>query len=464
MYKGRDEREADVAVDVGTRTAPGPGRRGSLALVGERRRDALGMFTRLRDRYGEVVRFRMGPLDMLLVSDPDLVQEVFTTHASRVRKGRILEGAKVLLGEGLLTSEGAHHRRQRRLMQPAFHRDRLDAYAGIMGGWAARTAEGWRDGTTVDVFSEMSGLTMGVTGEALFGTDVAGDRERVEAALVDVFRAFDLLVLPFSGIRMRVPSRTVRRFRAAKAELEAMVDDVIARRRAEGDDRGDLLSMLLAARDEEGDGERMTDDEVRHEVMTLFAAGLETTANALAFAWWLLAADPAARAWLEAEADDLPGPPASLADLERLPWTAAVLDEAIRLYPPAWMIARRCVEPFVLGGYPVEEGVLVMTPPWLLHRDGSRWPRALEFDPGRWLDGGGPPHRFSYLPFGAGTRKCIGSGFATAEGVIALATIARTHRLERLPGHALDLSPQITLRPAGGLPMRVEARRAGSLS
>lgn len=453
-----------MAVDVGTRTAPGPGRRGSLALVGERRRDALGMFTRLREAYGDVVRFRMGPLDMLLVCDPDLVQEVFTTHASRLRKGRILEGAKVLLGEGLLTSEGEHHRRQRRLIQPAFHRERLDAYAGVMAAWAARTARGWRDGATVDVFSEMSGLTMGVTGEALFGADVAGDRERVQSALVDVFRAFDLLVLPFSGIRMRVPSRTVRRFRAAKADLEAMVDDVIARRRSEGGDRGDLLSMLLAAVDEEGDGARMTDDEVRHEVMTLFAAGLETTANALTFAWWLLAADPAARAWVEAEADDLPGPPATLADLERLPWTNAVLDEAIRLYPPAWMIARRCVEPFVLGGYPVGEDMLVMTPPWLLHRDGSRWPRALEFDPGRWLDGGGPPHRFSYLPFGAGTRKCIGAGFATAEGVIALATIARTHRLERLPGHALELEPQITLRPRGGLPMRVGARRAGSLA
>jgi cytochrome P450 len=448
------DREADVAVEVGTRAAPGPGRRGSLALIGERRRDALGMFTRLRDRYGDVVRFRMGPLDMLLVSDPALVQEVFTTHASRVRKGRILEGAKVLLGEGLLTSEGTHHRRQRRLMQPAFHRERLDVYAGIMGAWAARTAGGWRDGATVDVFSQMSGLTMGVTGEALFGADVAADRERVEAALVDVFRAFDMLVLPFAGIRMHVPSRTVRRFRAAKAELDAMVDDLIARRRREGGDRGDLLSMLLAARDE----------EVRHEVMTLFAAGLETTANALTFAWWLLAGDPAARAWLEAEADALSGPPAALADLEHLPWTAAVLDEAIRLYPPAWMIARRCVEPFDLGGHAVDEGMLVMTPPWLLHRDGSRWSRALEFDPGRWLDGGGPPHRFSYLPFGAGTRKCIGSGFALAEGVIALATIARTRRLERLPGHTLELAPQITLRPREGLPMRVEARRAGSLS
>ncbi len=473
-----------MAVEVGTRTAPGPGRRGSLALIGERRRDALGMFSRLRDRYGEVVRFRMGPLDMLLVSDPALVQEVFTTHASRVRKGRILEGAKVLLGEGLLTSEGDHHRRQRRLMQPAFHRERLDAYAAVMGAWAARTAEGWRDGEVVDVFSEMSGLTMGVTGEALFGTDVAADRERVEEALADVFRAFDLLVLPFSGVRMRVPTRTVRRFRAAKADLEAMVNDVIARRRREGGDRGDLLSMLLAARDDDShrsdaerseaaapaqegsltggigphDGARMTDEEVRHEVMTLFAAGLETTANALTFAWWLLAGDPEARARLEAEADALPGPPAALADLERLPWTAAVLDEAIRLDPPAWMIARRCVEPFVLGGHQVDEGMLVMTPPWLLHRDGSRWPRALEFAPERWLDGGGPPHRFSYLPFGAGTRKCIGSGFALAEGVIALAVIARTHRLERLPGHTLELSPQITLRPLGGLPMRVAAR------
>src|SRR5690242_12771396 len=241
---------------------PGPGRRGSLRLIGERRRDPLGMFTRLRAEHGDVVHFRLGPLLMYLVTDPDLVQEVFVTHADRFRKGRLLQGARTVLGDGLLTAEGEPHRRRRRIVQPAFHSDRLDGYARIMTRWAERTAGGWRDGEVIDVFSEMSGLAMAVVGEALFGAEVVEDRARVEAALVDVFRAFDLLVLPFAGLRMRLPTRTVRRYTAARAELDRVVDGVVAERRRSGEDRGDLLSMLLAARD--ADGAPLSDEEIRH--------------------------------------------------------------------------------------------------------------------------------------------------------------------------------------------------------
>jgi cytochrome P450 len=254
---------------------------------------------------------------------------------------------------------------------------------------------------------------------------------------------------------MRLPTRTVRRFAAAKADLEAMVDRVIAERRADGRDRGDLLSMLLAAQDAEGGG-GMTDEEVRHEVMTLFAAGLETTANALTFSWHLLARHRGAGERLRAEALALgPGEP-GLDDAARLPFAGAVLQEAMRLYPPAWMIARRCVEPFRLGDYAVPEGALVMTPPYLLHRDPRFWDEPERFDPGRWLDGGAaPPHRYSYLPFGAGTRKCIGSTFAMVEGTLVLAVIARRVRLDEVSEAPLDLAPQITLRPKGAVPMRV---------
>ena len=446
---------ATAAADRPTLEPPGPGRRGSLRLIGARRRDPLGMFAGLRDEYGPVVGFRMGPLEMLLVTEPDLVGEVFTTHAARLRKGRILEGARVLLGDGLLTAEGEHHRRQRRLIQPAFHRERLDGYARVMSRRAAEAADGWADGAVVDVFAEMSALTMGVVGEALFGAEVGEDFERVQEALVDVFRAFDLLVLPFAGVRMRLPTRTVRRFAAARADLERIVDRVIAERRADGRDRGDLLSMLLAAQDAD-DGGGMTDEEVRHEVMTLFAAGLETTANALTFSWHLLSRHPEAGERLRAEAlaldADLPG----LDDVARLPFAEAVLQEAMRLYPPAWMIARRCVEAFRLGDFTVAEGTLVMTPPYLLHRDPRFWPEPDRFDPGRWLDGGGaPPHRYSYLPFGAGTRKCIGATFAMVEGTLVLAVIARRARLEEVAGAPLGLAPQITLRPRGAVPMRV---------
>ena len=435
---------------------PGPGRRGSLRLIGERRRDPIGMFERLRDEHGPFVRFRMGPLDMYLVTEPDLVQQVFTTHASRVRKGRILEGARVVLGDGLLTAEGEHHRRQRRLIQPAFHHERLDGYARIMSRRGAEAADRWGDGEVIDVFREMSALTMGVVGEALFGTELGDEFGRVEEALVDVFRGFDLLVLPFAGVRMRMPTRTVRRFAAAKADLERIVDGVIADRRADGRDRGDLLSMLLAAQDAE-DGAAMTDEEVRHEVMTLFAAGLETTANALTFTWYLLARHPEAEERLRAEAAALDGDP-GLDDLPRLPFAQRVLQESLRLYPPGWLLARRCLEEIPLGGYVVPKGGLVLMPPYLLHRDPRFWPEPERFDPDRWREGGdAPPHRFSYFPFGAGPRKCIGSSFASVEGALLLAVIARRVRLEAVSDDPLELQPQITLRPRGGVPMRVRA-------
>ena len=405
----------------------------------------------------------MGPLDMYLVTEPDLVQEVFTTHAARVRKGRILQGARVLLGDGLLTAEGEHHRRQRRLIQPAFHRERLEGYAQIMSRRAAEAAGGWSDGEVIDVFSEMTALTMAVVGEALFGTELDADRGRVEGALVDVFRGFDLLVLPFSGLRMRMPTRTVRRFRAAKADLESIIDGVIARR-ADGRERDDLLSMLLNAQDAD-DGATMTDDEVRHEVMTLFAAGLETTANALTFAWYLLARDPEVETPLREEAAaldrDLPG----LDDLSRLPFAQMVLQESMRLYPPAWMVARRCVEPVPLGPYAIPEGGLIMMPPYLLHRDDRFWPDPERFAPERWADGGGaPPHRYSYLPFGAGTRKCIGATFAAVEGALLLATIARRVRLEAIDESSAgarppDHPPPPPRRSADAGPRRLEDQR-----
>lgn len=435
-----------------TGAPPGPGRRGSLRLIGERRRDPLGMFTRLRDEYGHFVAFRMGPLDMYLVTDPDMVQDVFTTHAARVRKGRILEGARVLLGDGLLTAEGDHHRRRRRLIQPAFHQERLEGYGRIMSRSAAALADGWADGEVIDVHAAMTGLTLSVTAETLFGADLRSETPRVRSALRDVLRAFDLLVLPFAGLRMRVPTATVRRFRAARDDLERLVDGVIARRRAEGGDRGDLLSLLLLARDAD-DGTAMGDDEVRHEVMTLFAAGLETTANALTFTWRLLALHPGEEEAVRAEAGalaDLPG----IDDLPRLAHTGRVLQESLRLFPPAWMIARRAVDEVPLGDHVVPPDGLIMMPPWLLHRDPDLWDDPEAFRPARWSDGP-PVHRYAYLPFGAGTRKCIGSTFATLEGTLMLAAIAARVRLTGADPAPLPLAPQITLRPRDPMMMRV---------
>ena len=448
--------ETLVAEPTTGRTPPGPRQRGSLGLVRARRRDPIGLFTRLAREHGDAVRFRMGPYELTLLSDPDHVQEVLVTRAEHFRKGRMLEGARVILGDGLLTSEGEVHRRRRRLVQPAFGHERLEGYAAVMVSHAERAGARWREGERIDVASEMPRLAAGIVAECLFGADLEPEIAQIEADIADVLRALELVVLPFAGVRMRVPTRTVRRFRAAKARLEATVRRIVAERRAGGGERDDLLAMLLAAQDEDGRG--MSDEELRDEIMTLVAAGLETTANALTWTWCLLAREPGAEARLHGELDVvLGGRRPTAADLPALRVTEAALTEAIRLYPPAWMIGRRCVREADIGGWRIPEGSLVLVSPWIVHRDGRHHPDPERFDPDRWLEPAGGRHRFAYLPFGGGVRKCIGGGFAMMEGVLVLATLARDWRL-RLDGSFPEPLPQITLRARGPVWMTPERR------
>ena len=436
---------------------PGPPRRSSLSLLRARRRDPLGLFTGLARDHGDAVRFRLGPYELTLLSDPDHAQEVLVGGAGQFRKGRMLEGARVILGDGLLTSEGDAHRRARRLVQPAFGHDRLAGYAEVMVAHAERAGARWREGVRIDVASEMPRLAAGIVAESLFGADLEAELGSIETDLADVLRALDLLVLPFAGVRMRVPTRTVRRFRAARERLEETVRRIVAERRAGGAERDDLLAMLLAAQDE--DGGRMSDEQVRDEIMTLVAAGLETTANALVWTWCLLAREPAAEERLGAELDAaLAGRRPEVGDLPHLTYTDHVLTEAIRLYPPAWMIGRRCVGETAIGGWRIPEGSLVLVSPWIIHRDARHHPQPERFDPDRWAPGASEGrHRFAYLPFGGGVRKCIGSGFATMEGVLVLATLARDWRL-RLDGPFPEPLPQITLRARGPVWMTPERR------
>ena len=437
-----------------TREIHGPqGRRAAWSLVRERRGDPLGMFTRLRREYGPFVPFRMGPLHMYLLTDPDLVEEVFTTHAGSVRKGRMLEGARVVLGDGLLTAEGDTHRAHRRIVQPAFHSERLHGYGEVMARHTREAVDGWIDGEVVDVFSAMSGLTMAVVAETMFGWEVRDRRAAIESALVDVFRALDLLVLPIAGLRLRLPTRTVRRYRAAREELEGVVASIISARRADtGRHHDDLLSMLLTATDARG-LLAYSDEDIRHEVMTFFAAGMETTANALTFTLHLLAGHPDAERRVREEVAALPGDP-GFGDLERLTITTAVVQESLRLYPPAWMVARRSTAGITVGGHEVPDGALLMMPPYLIHREPAVWTDPERFLPERWERP--PAHRYAFIPFGAGARKCIGANFAMVEAVVILGTLLRRVRLTG-PEHTLDLSPQITLRPKH--PVRLTVRR-----
>jgi cytochrome P450 len=423
------------------------------------RRDRLDFLTRAARQHGDLVELRLGPYRLLLASHPDLVREVLIARQQAYRKGPILQRARVVLGDGLLTSEGEQHRRQRHLLNRAFHPSRIAGYALTMVAEAERAAGRWRAGQPVDVHAEMVRATLTVAGRTLFATDVAADVSAIGAALDDVLSAYGLVLLPAAWRLERLPIGPLRRLRRGRDTFDRIVRRMVAARRADGRDRGDLLSVLALA-DDRGRTPAMTDDEIRDHVVTLLLAGHETTANTLTFAWHLLAADPGMERRLHAEVDTvLAGRTATIADCDRLPYTRGVIAEALRLYPPSWAMARQALTAHELGGRQVAPGDVVVVSQWVVHRDPRWWPAPLHPVPERWTgDPVADRPRHAFFPFGAGGRQCIGESFARTEAVLALATLARRWQLRPVPGRPLQLAPLLTLRPRGGLWMRPEAR------
>ena len=422
----------------------------------------LAFLPALAREYGDVAVFHVGAQPVALVSDPELIRDIFVTHAKQFHKGRGLERAKILLGEGLLTSEAEFHLRQRRLAQPAFHRARVAAYGQTMAHYAERHSSRWHDGETVDVSREMATYTLAVVGKTLFDADIEGQAIEIGEALTASIAAFNLSVLPFGELLLRVPFPAVRRFRRGRERLDATIYRMIEERRASGDDRGDLLSMLLLAHDTEGDGTGMSDLQLRDEAMTLLLAGHETTANQLTWTFYLLSQYPEVEARLHAELDALGDESLGADDVARLPYTRAVIAESMRLYPPAWIVGRRALNEYQLGEYTIPARAYVLMSQWIVHRDPRWWDEAEVFRPERWLPGGSAldPERpkFSYFPFGAGTRVCIGEQFAWMEGMLALATFARRWTLRLAEGHRVVPQPIVTLRSRYGMPMVTHAR------
>jgi cytochrome P450 len=431
-----------------------PGQLG-LALM----RDPLGVFTRIARAHGDIAQLNIGRERVYLVSHPELVREVLVTNQRNFRKGRALERARMLLGDGLLTSEGDMHRRQRRMIQPEFHRHQVARYAEAMVAIAARRAGGWRDGGAVDMHREMSALALAIAGTTLFGADVEHEARDIGDALDATFGTFmRTFYMPFGDLVLRLPLPSSRRFHDGARRIEETVFRLITERRASGEDRPDLLSLLLRARDTEGDGGGMTDRQVRDEALTFFLAGHETTANALTWTWFLLAAHPDVADRMAAESRACGEGPLGAEDLARLPYTRMVLSESMRLYPPAWTVARRAIGDFTLGGHAIPGGSLVVTSQWVIHRDPRWWPDAEDFRPDRWEGEGADRPKFAYFPFGGGARLCIGEHFAWMEGILVLATIARDWHFTLEPGARVVPQATITLRPAGGIPMRMHRR------
>lgn len=432
------------------------------------RRDPLAFLGRMAREHGDAVRLRLGPRLGIFFAHPEQVREVLVTRNRSFVKGRALDRARLLLGEGLLTANGEPHLRQRRLIQPAFHRQRIAGYAATMREHAERQARAWAAGQVVDMSREMMRLTLGIAAETLFGARVEAEADEVSRALTTAMELFDVGLLALPDFVMRLPFPRAVRFRRARARLDAVIYRIISERRREGTDRGDLLSMLLAAVDEEGDGRGMSDEQLRDEALTLFLAGHETTANLLTWSWWLLAQHPAAEAALHAELDTVLGTrAASFDDLPRLAYTRAVVAETMRLRPPAWALGRRATEDVVVGGHLVPRGTIVLLSQWVTHRDPRWWPEAERFLPERWLDeeGAGDADddahgrpRFAYFPFGGGPRLCIGEQFAWTEAMLVLSTLARGWRARPASPAPVAPLPLITLRPAGAVHMRMEPR------
>jgi cytochrome P450 len=365
-----------------------------------------------------------------------------------------------LLGEGLLTSEGEFHLRQRRLAQPAFHRQRIASYAVTMVEYTDRACDQWRAGETRDIAREMMRLTLAIAGKTLFDADVESEADEIGEALTTTFALFNRLSLPFAQLLDRLPLPATRRFQKARQRLDATVYRIINERHAVAVDRGDLLSMLIAARDEEGDGSGMTDEQLRDEAMTIFLAGHETTANALAWTWYLLSRHPEIEARFHAEVDDvLKGGLPTAEDFPRLRYTEMVLAESMRLYPPAWIIGRRALGDYQINGYMIPARSILLMSQYLTHHDERFFPDPFRFDPERWTTEARESRpKFSYFPFGGGPRLCIGESFAWMEGALVLATIGRRFRMRLAPGHPVELQPLVTLRPKHGMRMILDAR------
>jgi cytochrome P450 len=433
----------------------------------------LEFFTGIARTYGDLASYRMAGELLFLVSDPAMVKDILVTNHRNFTKSRGLERTKRLLGNGLLTSEGAFHLRQRRLMQPAFHRERIAGYGGTMVEYADRMRQGWTEGATLDIAREMNRLTLSIVGKTLFDADVAADAPMVGEALTGVIESFWMMMLPFSDVLEKLPVPKLRRARVARARLDAIIYRLIAERRASGRDHGDLLSMLLAAQDDpaartdeeiapgaDASGGGMTDQQVRDEAMTIFLAGHETTANALTWTWYLLSGASEVRARLHEEIDRvLQGRLPAVADLPSLPFTEKIVTESMRLYPPAWLIGRRAIDPYPIGGFVAPARSILVMSPFIVQRDARYYRDPDRFDPERWTpEFKASLPRFAYFPFGGGPRQCIGESFAWMELILIVATMAQRWDLQLVPGHPVELQPLITLRAKHGMRMTLARR------
>ncbi len=444
----------------GPRDAQGnlpPGPRGNFLLGSavELGRSSMKFLTRCAREYGDIVYLRFFGTPVCLLTHPSDIEYVLVKNPSNFVKSRDYRALKSVLGNGLLTNEGVPWQKQRKLVQPTFRHENTDRYADVMVLATTRMLDTWRDGETRDVHQQMMALTLGIVAEALFGSDVSGHAGGVEQALAVLMNQFEGMAGLAFLLPEKLPLPSTPKFKRSVAQLDKIIYTIIHERRLARGPSKDLLEMLLRSQDEEGS--RMSDEQLRDEVMTLFLAGHETTANALSWTWYLLAQHPEIEARLFQEISEvLRGKLPAAADVARLPYTEMVVKESMRLYPPAWAVGRQAVGEFEMGGYKFPAGTNIAILQWSTQRDARFFPDPEKFDPERWsaesLRRNALP-RFAYFPFGGGPRVCVGAGFAMMEAILLLATMAQRYRMTLVAKRKVKLLPSVTLRPRNGIQM-----------
>ena len=441
------------------KSPPGPRGHWLVGSLREVRANRLAFFRRCFDEYGDAASFRMANRRAILLSHPDDIERVLVTENRRFEKNFALRLLRPLLGNGLILAEGDAWLRQRRLIQPAFSKQQIESYAPAMVEATKSAVASWQGGDVRNIHSEMMQLTMDIAGRTLLGVNTAGQFQRVRECLEGVMQDFlarfgSALPMPFwlptpGNLRLR---RHIRR-------LDGILQELIEQRRASSSAGGDFLSLLIRARDE-GDGSGLSDKQLRDEVMTMFLAGHDTTANALAWTWFLLGQHPEVQQRLREEVDGLLNSrEATPADVPRLPLCENILRESMRLYPPAYVVGRTAMEDGTIGKYFIRKGTNVLMSSWVVHRDARWYDRPDEFLPDRWTDGlliRIP--KYAYFPFGGGPRVCIGNNFAMLEGVLVLATMVQQLQLSAVTQPPVKLLPAVTLKPGQPLEMQVQRR------
>jgi cytochrome P450 len=428
--------------------------------------DFPNFLRRVAAEDGPVVRFHGSlPLlrkrDVYFVSSPSAIEEVLATKGPSFRKSRGARRLRQIVGKGLLTSDEPDHLAHRRLIQPAFHRKRLEGFARVMASATVARVAAWRDGEVVDVDHEMNRLALEIVSQTLFGIDLTDDMRTISRSLDTAMGMYHFWQTPGSEVFDNWPLPNILAFKAARKRLRDVVMRIVEHHRAHGSSGDDLLSMLMSARDENGRG-GLTDDEIRDEALTILLAGHETTANALAWTFYILQRRPDVEAELQRHVAEVLGDrDVTFDDVAKLDYLRAVFAETMRIYPPAWITSREVLAPVTVGGVDMAPRDQVIVSPYVTHRDPQYWNDPQTYDPVRFTNGGGPRERYAYFPFGGGSRMCIGDSFAWTEGVIVLATIAQRVRLERVPGDPdVGVKPVVTLRPASAIRARVRIRRA----